>query len=117
MQTLYVSVKIQIQIPYSPRCGQMSPPPRKLKRDHISLLTWGGGDGEAGHGVGIDIFPKFAAKFPAHRQIIPVKCTKISLPWTAHKSFDLRRGTLGGTQYRNTVRKNVKYRNTALKIV
>ena len=117
MQTLYVSVKIQIQIPHSPRCGQMSPPPRKLKRDHISLLTCGGGDGEAGHGVGIDIFPKFAAKFPAHRQIIPVKCTKISLPWTAHKSFDLRRGTLGGTQYPNTVRKNVKYRNTALKIV
>ena len=29
----------------------------------------------------------------------------------------LRRGTLGGTQYRNTVRKNGKYRNTASKIV
>ena len=28
-----------------------------------------------------------------------------------------RRGTLGGTQYRNTVRKNGKYRNTASKIV
>ena len=28
-----------------------------------------------------------------------------------------RRGTLGGTQYRNTVGKNGKYRNTASKIV
>ena len=27
------------------------------------------------------------------------------------------RGTLGGTQYRNTVRKNGKYQNTASKIV
>ena len=25
---------------------------------------------------GCDIFPKFVVKFPAHRQIIPVKCTK-----------------------------------------
>ena len=100
-----------------PICGQMFPTPRKLKRDHISLLTWWGGYDEAGHGVGIDIFPKFAVKFPAHRQIIPVKCAEISPPWAAHKSFDLRRGTLGGTQYRNTVRKNAKYRNTASKIV
>ena len=29
----------------------------------------------------------------------------------------IKRGTLGGTQYRNTVRKNGKYRNTASKIV
>ena len=28
----------------------------------------------------------------------------------------IRRGTLGGTQYRNTVRKNGKYRNTASQI-
>ena len=31
--------------------------------------------------------------------------------------YNLVRGTLGGTQYRNTVRKNGKYRNTAWKIV
>ena len=29
----------------------------------------------------------------------------------------IRRGTLGGTQYRNTVRKNGKYQNTVPKIV
>ena len=102
MQTLYVQCISQNSTSNSPLpetnlpiCGQMSPPPRKLKGDHISLLTRGGGDGEAGHGVGIDIFPKFAVKFPAHREIIPVKCTNISLPWTAHKSFDLRRGHWG----------------------
>ena len=71
----------------------------------------------AGHEVGIDIFPKFAVKFPAHRQIIPVKCTETSLPWAAHKSFDIKRGTFGATQYCNTIRKNVKYQNTTLKIV
>ena len=32
-------------------------------------------------------------------------------------AFRMKRGTLGGTQYRNTVRKNGKYRNTASKIV
>ena len=31
-------------------------------------------------------------------------------------SVRLQRGTLGGTQYRNTVRKIGKYRNTLLKI-
>ena len=29
-------------------------------------------------GWGFDIFQKFAVKFPAHGQTIPVKCTKIS---------------------------------------
>ena len=39
---------------------------------------------------------------------------------TVHSLRDITatlRGTLGGTQYRNTVRKNGKYRNTASKIV
>ena len=33
---------------------------------------------------GFDIFQKFAAKFPAHGQIIPVKCNQISPPRAAH---------------------------------
>ena len=40
--------------------------------------------GEAGHGVGCDFFQKFAIKFPAHGQIIPVKCNQISPPPAAH---------------------------------
>ena len=35
-------------------------------------------------GWGFDIFQKFAVKFPAHGQTIPVKCTKISPPRAAH---------------------------------
>ena len=31
-------------------------------------------------GWGFDIFQKFAVKFPAHGQTIPVKCTNISRP-------------------------------------
>ena len=31
-------------------------------------------------GWGFDFFQKFAIKFPAHGQIIPVKCNQISLP-------------------------------------
>ena len=34
-------------------------------------------------GWGFDIFQKFAVKFPAHGQIIPVKCNQISPPWAA----------------------------------
>ena len=44
----------------------------------------GGGGGEAGHRVGIDFFQKFSIKFPAHGQIIPVKCNQISPPQAAH---------------------------------
>ena len=44
----------------------------------------GGGGGRQGMGWGFDIFQKFAVKFPAHGQIIPVKCTKISPPRAAH---------------------------------
>ena len=43
----------------------------------------GGGGGRA-WGWGFDIFQKFAVKFPAHGQTIPVKCTKISPPRAAH---------------------------------
>ena len=39
--------------------------------------------GGAGMGWGFDIFQKFAVKFPAHGQIIPVKCNQISPPWAA----------------------------------
>ena len=42
------------------------------------------GGGRQGMGWGFDIFQKFAVKFPAHRQIIPVKCNKISPPRAAH---------------------------------
>ena len=35
-------------------------------------------------GWGFDIFQKFAVKFPAHGQIIPVKCNQISPPRAAH---------------------------------
>ena len=44
----------------------------------------GGGGGRQGIGWGFDIFQKFAVKFPARGQTIPVKCTKISPPWAAH---------------------------------
>ena len=35
-------------------------------------------------GWGFDIFQKFAVKFRAHGQIIPVNCNQISPPWAAH---------------------------------
>ena len=38
----------------------------------------GGGTGRQCMVWGFDIFPKFVIKFPFYRQIIPVKCTKIS---------------------------------------
>ena len=37
-----------------------------------------------GMGWGFDFFQKFAIKFPAHGQIIPVKCNQISPPQAAH---------------------------------
>ena len=43
-----------------------------------------GGEGRQGMGWGFDIFQKFAVKFPAHGQIIPVKCNQISPPQAAH---------------------------------
>ena len=44
----------------------------------------GGGGWRQGMGWGFDIFQKFAAKFPAHGQIIPVKYNHISPPRAAH---------------------------------
>ena len=43
-----------------------------------------GGGGRQGMGWGFDFFQKFAIKFPAHGQIIPVKCNQISPPQAAH---------------------------------
>ena len=42
------------------------------------------GGGRQGMGWGFEIFQKFAFKFPAHGQIIPVKCNQISPPQAAH---------------------------------
>ena len=47
--------------------------------------------GRQGMGWGFDIFQKFAVKFPAHGQIIPVKCSQISPPWAAH-CFQISQG-------------------------
>ena len=35
-------------------------------------------------GLGFDIFQKISFKFPARGQIIPVRCTEISIPQAAH---------------------------------
>ena len=43
------------------------------------MLSRQGGGGGRAWGWGFDIFEKFAVKFPAHGQIIPVKCNQISL--------------------------------------
>ena len=42
----------------------------------INVMPAGGG--EQGMGWGFDFFQKFAIKFPAQGQIIPVKCNQIS---------------------------------------
>ena len=41
---------------------------------------------------------------------------ELRVSWKAVTRYICRRGTLGGTQYRNTVRKKCKYRNTVCKI-
>ena len=49
-------------------------------------------------GWGFDIFLKFAVKFPAHGQIIPVKCNQISPPRAAHCTVKyLKAGPKKGT--------------------
>ena len=48
----------------------------------INVMSAGGG--RQGIGWGFDFFQKFAIKFPAHGQIIPVKCNQISPPQAAH---------------------------------
>ena len=49
---------------------------------HLSMKCRRGG--RQGIGWGFDFFQKFAIKFPAHGQIIPVKCNQISPPQAAH---------------------------------
>ena len=45
----------------------------------INVKPAGGkGGGRQGMGWGFDIFQKFAVKFPAYGQVIPVKCNQIS---------------------------------------
>ena len=44
----------------------------------------GGGGERQGMGGGFGFFQKFAVKFPAHGQIIPVKRNQISPPPAAH---------------------------------
>ena len=46
----------------------------------INVKPAEGGGGVQGMGWGFDIFQKFAVKFPAHGQIIPVKCNQIPPP-------------------------------------
>ena len=52
----------------------------------MNVKPAGGGRGAVGRqgsGWGFDIFQKFAVKFPAHGQIIPVNCDQISRPRAA----------------------------------
>ena len=50
-----------------------------------------GGGGGQGMGWRCDIFPKFVVKFPAHGQIIQVKCNQISPSRAAH-CYQISRG-------------------------
>ena len=45
---------------------------------NVKPAMGGGGGGRQGMGWGFDTFQIFAVKFPAHGQIIPVKCNQIS---------------------------------------
>ena len=48
-------------------------------------------------GWGFDFFQKFAVKFPAHGQIIPVKCNQISPPRlhiAVNPKAELKKGTI-----------------------
>ena len=54
---------------------------------HLSMRCrrgGGGGGGRQGIGWGFDFFQKFAIKFPAHGQIIAVKCNQISPTQATH---------------------------------
>ena len=53
----------------------------------INVKPEGGGGRGQGMGWGFDIFQKFAFKFPAHGQIIPVKCNQIRPPRAAHVKY------------------------------
>ena len=75
---------IKIRITVNPwqkctNCVQISLPQVSLPINVKGVLgAGGGGAGRQGMVWGCDIFPKFVVKFPAHKQIIPVKCAKIS---------------------------------------
>ena len=62
----------------------------------INVKPAEGGGGVQGMGWGFDIFQKFAVKFPAHGQIIPVKCNQIPPPRAAHVKY-LKAGPRKGT--------------------
>ena len=57
---------------------------RVIYHDIMHPYRWRGGGGRQGIGWGFDIFQKFAVKFPAHGQMIPVNCNQISPPRAAH---------------------------------
>ena len=50
----------------------------------INVKPERGGEGRQGMGWEFDIFEKSAVKFPAHRQIIAVKCNQMSPLRAAH---------------------------------
>ena len=57
------------------------------KKGKVRLCTYqckAGGGGGQGMRWGSYFFQKFAVKFPAHGQIVPVKCNQISPPLAAH---------------------------------
>ena len=58
--------------------------PRALLNAPINVKRRGG---RQGMGWAFDIFQKFAFNFPAHGQIIPVKCNQISPPRAAHVKY------------------------------
>ena len=50
-------------------------------------------------------------------EIVTLKSNTKRVEKSVEELWATTRGTLGGSQYRNTVRKNGKYRNTASQIV
>ena len=57
---------------------------RVLLAESYSPINVKPAGGRQGMGWGSDIFQKFAVKFPAYGQIIPVKYNQISPPRAAH---------------------------------
>ena len=58
--------------------GQKTKTPINVKAAEMGV------GGRQSMGWGFDIFQKFAVKFPAHGQIIPVNCNQISPPRAPH---------------------------------
>ena len=69
-----------------------------------------GGGGRQGMGWGFDIFQELVVKFPAHGQIIPVKCNQISPPRAAHCAVKYPKA--GWTQERHN--KNISKYNSEI---